>query len=160
MPQHVCEELCPGDAKQLVQDRTVGQGPRQSGNPVGMGLKCGSSKTQVLPGLWHYTAVQPNTHRPLLSAPHVPGRALDTEVAAANEISLCLQEAGIPVGEVAINSTTRDVRRENGQLTRHVEHAERGLPGDGTVTVQLRDLNEFSCRVRVVGRTEAGQQWG
>lgn len=105
--------------------------------------------------------VRLTTHRSLLSAHHGPGRVLDTEVAASNEISLCLQEAGIRVGEVTINTTLRDVRYENGQLMRRVERAACAFPEDGTITVQSRDLNKYCTGLGWWGgRTGAEQHWG
>lgn len=73
-------------------------------------------------------------HRPLLSTYYAPGRVLETEATAVHEIILCLHEAGILVGRVAINITTRDGRCEEGQLTRHTEHV---LPNEGTITASF-----------------------
>lgn len=56
-----------------------------------------------------------------MSTYYVPGSVLGTEVAVVNEISLCPQEAGIPVGEM-IRHINRCVRGENSQLTQCAEH--------------------------------------
>lgn len=93
------EELWPRDGKQLAEDHTADKGPSQDGHPVGVGLKCGSTKeanpSQSLP--W-YLAVQSGVPKSSWNTCYVPGGALRAEVAAANESAHALKKLAFQWG--------------------------------------------------------------